>query len=121
MVLEFDFEFVHIEHPKNVVAYTCSRLIVVVEPTITIHIEVIPWIREVHGGLGDGVPDDMTAVAHFGVSRTLARLHQNGHEWDDMRSHVREFIRSCPCCQMMRAVRSQILTYKYANANALAP
>jgi hypothetical protein len=40
---------------------------------------------EVHGGYG---PKEKGTKSHFEVDWTMIRIHANGYEWDDMRSHV---------------------------------
>jgi len=49
-------------------------------------------------------------VGHFGVEKTLNRLRSAGHNWNDMRKHVRQFIKACPCCQKMSYIKVPILT-----------
>jgi hypothetical protein len=54
---------------------------------------------------------------HFDVDRTLTRLLCNGHEWDGMRKHVREYIRTC---QKMRLLKPCIVTHPFVT-NTLVP
>jgi hypothetical protein len=47
-------------------------------------------------------------IGHGGVDRTITKLISLAHNWQDMRQHVRTFIRQCPCCQKMDNVRIPI-------------
>jgi hypothetical protein len=53
---------------------------------------------------------------HGGVLRTMDLLRAHGHNWPEMREHVREFIRKCPFCQKT----SQIKVPIHANPFTLA-
>ena len=55
-------------------------------------------------------------IGHGGNARTLDKLASLGHSWPFMRSHVRSFIRHCPCCQKMSAVRIPIQLHHFASS-----
>ena len=46
-------------------------------------------LRKVHNEL----------VGHVGVDKMMARLQENGHDWEYMREHVKQFKLRCPTCQ----------------------
>ena len=48
------------------------------------------------------------SVGHNGVDRTLTRLFSLNQVWNNMKQHVRSFIRNCPCCQKLSAVDAKI-------------
>ena len=55
------------------------------------------------------------AVAgHEGVDRTLEKLKAMGKSWPYMRSHVKKFIRECPCCQLNSQRHFQVKQHPYA-------
>jgi transposase InsO family protein len=56
-------------------------------------------------------------VGHHGVDRTLAKLGKQNHQWLYMRQHVKQFIRQCPCCQMMSYVKIPIQTHLFTTAS----
>ncbi|CAI7932609.1 unnamed protein product, partial [Closterium sp. NIES-54] len=45
---------------------------------------------------------DTVTRSHFGVEKTYARL-SNDYHWPRMHADVRDFIRSCPTCQQLKA------------------
>ena len=66
----------------------------------------LEWIEQCHNGM----------IGHGGNARTLDKLASLGHPWPFMRSHVRSFIRHCPCCQKMSAVRIPIQLHHFASS-----
>ena len=70
-------------------------------------------IKEIHNAF----------IGHHGVERTMQKLIEsltakNEPLWPNMREHVREFIRTCPCCQknntLMELIRmSHFTTHTY--------
>jgi len=58
-----------------------------------------------------------TVRGHHGVERTVQKLHALGHttlSWPkNMWTHVRTFIRKCPCCQKMSALQPIIHTHPF--------
>ena len=45
-------------------------------------------------------------VGHFGVDRTMKRLHDVKQQWQFQRQHVKWFIDHCPCCQKNEYVKN---------------
>ena len=58
-------------------------------------------------------------VGHGGVDRTMHKLGLMGRFWPYMRNHVRLFVRYCPCCQKMSAVRIPINVHKLTTAGEI--
>ena len=58
-----------------------------------------------------------STVGHFGLERTLKRLHDSNKRWEFQRQHVRWFIDHCPCCQKMA---QWILDHSFRNLNPSA-
>ena len=50
---------------------------------------------------------------HGGVSRTMQKLIDKGYTWENMRTHVRQFIKFCPCCQKMDQMKKVIHSYPF--------
>jgi transposase InsO family protein len=46
-----------------------------------------------------------TMVGHMGVRSTLKRLTASNHMWPQIRQHVKHFVRHCPICQKLSAVK----------------
>ena len=68
--------------------------------------EQLEWLEQCHNHL----------VGHGGLDRTLEKLAELGHNWLYMRYHIRTFIRFCPCCQKMSAVRISINAHHFATS-----
>ena len=49
----------------------------------------------------------------------MLKLGLMGRSWPYMRNHVRLFVRYCPCCQKMSAVRIPINVYKFTTAGEI--
>lgn len=56
-------------------------------------------------------------VGHFGVDMTFARLQRSGYAWQFMREHIRMFIKQCPCCQKMSALKPIIMARPFTTAS----
>ena len=52
-------------------------------------------------------------VGHGGSQRTLTKLFSLGYTWLHMRQHVNMFIKSCPLCQKMSAVKYPVEVQHY--------
>ena len=114
---ELDFDIVHIQGVKNIIADTLSRLcennkeqqfrfvaaLYEQQPMTAEHYDVIAVCHN-------------TMVGHGGVERTLRKLTQLNQKWEYMRSDVREFIRKCPCCQKMSQVKPAIHALNYTTS-----
>ena len=57
-----------------------------------------------------------TYVGHFGVEETLKRLRARRHEWQYMRTHVKDYVRTCPLCQKMSYIKPSIITRPFTGA-----
>ena len=56
-------------------------------------------------------------AGHGGVERTIRLLLLKNHRWPYMRQAVREFIRECPCCQKMSAIKIAIHTTPFVTSS----
>ena len=52
-------------------------------------------------------------AGHGGVTRTMQKLVDKGHTWENMRTHVRQFVKFCPCCQKMDQMKKVIHSYPF--------
>ena len=55
-------------------------------------------------------------VGHGGVQRTLRNLKAKKKVWPGMKEAVKTFIKNCPCCQKMSAVKIPINSYTYTTS-----
>ena len=53
---------------------------------------------------------------HFGLERTLLRLHKQNHKWLFQRHHVRHFIDHCPCCQKTSKLKTPIHAHGFSTS-----
>jgi transposase InsO family protein len=113
---EYSFDVLHIKGPENLVADLLSRQVehpldtsqqeipnLMVLEHVVIPNEQFNWINRCHN----------SKVGHHGVERTIRKLLEKHLEWDQMRLHVRKFIRTCPCCQKMKQLMPAIHTNPY--------
>ena len=56
-------------------------------------------------------------VGHFGLERTIKRLHDTNNKWEFMRQHVRYFIDHCPCCQKMSLLKIPIAAHAFTTSS----
>jgi transposase InsO family protein len=109
-IQEYSFDILHIKGVNNFIADAFSRMI----PILDINSEEVimmadefkippteyKMISSVHN----------TICGHMGVEQTMKRLYALGHNWHNMREHVRRFIRKhCPCCQKMSFLKIPIM------------
>lgn len=73
------------------------------------HIPEDKWktIREFHNAI----------AGHGGVERTMQKLFDTGHTWEHMRTHVRQFVKFCPCCQKMDQMKKVIHAYPFTTSS----
>ena len=83
----------------------CLELASLEEDT-TIPREAYRQIGQVHNSL----------VGHHGVERTLLKLIRHNKKWPYMREHIRCFIKKCPLCQKISAIKVPINTLPFTNA-----
>ena len=55
-------------------------------------------------------------VGHGGVDRTLNKLQSLEVDWPDMKTHVKNFIRDCACCQKMSVIKLPVHIHKYTTS-----
>lgn len=55
-------------------------------------------------------------VGHGGTERTVTKLLNAGHKWAQMRQSVKEFIKECPCCQKMSAIKIPVHTTPFTTS-----
>jgi transposase InsO family protein len=121
-VQEFDFDIEHIQGIRNPIADAFSRL-------CANEMKLQDSEGSTLCNFGDPkvrIPDDHyraiggvhnSTVGHFGVERTIARLHKSEQVWKHLRLHVRQFVRQCPHCQKMSALRHTIKTHRFTTAS----
>jgi hypothetical protein len=109
----YDYRITPIRGQDNIIADAFSRLCVVEEaidedfPTFEREIEDKPWISRHKHGIIRSFHNEV--IGHMGVDRTLNLLIDNGHSWPDIRKHVENFIKHCPCCQKNNQRKSRAL------------
>jgi len=54
-----------------------------------------------------------SAAGHGGVDKTCKRLVELGLQWKGMRQRVRQYIKECPCCQMMSFIKLAVHTHPF--------
>ena len=107
----FDYKLLHLAGDKNAVADGLSRCCsppegpdkiilahILAISEVTVEKEKWDTIATVHNA----------TTGHFGVQRTMQRLIRLGHQWAQMREHIRKFIHFCPACQKMSHLRPLI-------------
>ena len=55
-------------------------------------------------------------VGHFGLERTMKRLHDVNKKWEFQRHHVRWFIDHCPLCQKMSMLKIPIHAHGFTTS-----
>ena len=109
----FDFDIEHVAGRDNPIADGFSRLCQPEIETVNVDEDLTTYKQHY---------EDMSKVhnsraGHFGVEPTLQKLTQNGKSWPEMRKDVRRFIRKCPCCQKMSALKVAIETHPFTTAS----
>jgi transposase InsO family protein len=122
-ISEFDYLLEFIEGEKNIVADAMSRLCANLTPdpdnlesiilasipdTIRIPTKAFHSIASVHN----------TLVGHHGVERTTAKLlrwceNKSIKPWPQLRQHVKQFVKICPCCQKMALLKTPIVAHPF--------
>jgi transposase InsO family protein len=110
---EFDMRIEFIKGADNTIADSLSRVFPIKSRAICA-IEEIPTeyaniIAKYHGG----------ERGHGGVERTLSLIRAAGSKekaWQNQRAHVRQFIRTCSCCQKMSVLKVPIHTVPFTLA-----
>ena len=135
LMQEYDFKPEYIEGPRNIVGDCLSRvceiddetseedtLAMLVDedddvPELICLMEEVRIPREVYKLIG---AVHNTIVGHHGVESTLAKLLEKKQTWLYMREHVKAFIKQCPCCQKMSALKVPIKLQGFT-LSSLAP
>ena len=135
----FDYRLEHIPGKLNEVADAFSRLVfeerlnddtdMFLCPIQDIVIPKLEWrkIKDAHklnhppteeiDYFKDVLPHYHSSIGgHHGVEKTLIKLRQHGHEWPDMKVHVKKYIRLCPCCQKMAQRKMCVKTHPYTTS-----
>ena len=111
-IQQFDFNIEYIKGEENIVADHLSRLVPLTVDElgaleeITTPREIKRRIAKVHN----------SNAGHHGVDRTLEILLREHDPWPYKRSHVREFIRKCPCCQKQNVLKIKTFTRPFTLA-----
>ena len=58
-----------------------------------------------------------TVAGHGGVERTLSKLDELDMHWKSRATHVRRFIKLCPCCQKMNQIKPVIHSYPFTTSS----
>lgn len=122
MIQEYDFDIEHVAGEDNVVADALSRLMAMPKDQevlhLLAHVNVLTNVpKEKHAILAE---IHNTNVGHFGITATLKRLLEAGHsldKWPQMKEHVNAFIKKCPCCQKMSALKQPIHHHPFVLAS----
>ena len=141
-IQEYDFAIEHIPGKHNHVADNMSRLCASQKPpkskhnkepnTLSSSTKVVAHALaslvpiDVHYVYDDSIrvkiPQDKyyllgqvhsSKVGHHGFERTYAKLQAKGKTWDNMRAHIRQFIRQCPICQKLSYIKVPIQTHPF--------
>jgi hypothetical protein len=102
----FNFDINHIKGKDNIPADCLSRLCLLsLKPSDdnSIPQEILSKIQDVHNDI----------IGHLGVEKTVAKLLQQGIQWQYMRFYVQKFIKECSCCQKMSYIRIPIITPRF--------
>ena len=110
---EYDFDIVYLPGVDNQVADDFSRLCNI----NTQHLSLLeafelPLDKKI---LISQAHNDI--VGHGGVDRTLNKLSERGDIWSNMKEHVKRFIKTCPCCQVMSYVKVPIHTHPFTTGS----
>ena len=124
-IQHFDFDVEHIKGELNIEADGFSRLVKfpkkeepnemlchmeqtpIVAKTKYLSKQIYEKIRKVHNAFN----------GHVGVQKTLQRLNDGDQRWAGMRNDVKEFVKTCPCCQKMKMIKPIIHTLPYTLAS----
>jgi hypothetical protein len=129
-VQEYNFQVEDIKGPTNVIADAFSRLCAEEEvdesnPTVPTPQEEPEVVAATHQSFK--IPSNFykkisgvhnTRQGHFGVELTLKKLKElyPTTTWLRMRAHVKQFIRQCPVCQKLSAIKVIITTKPFTTA-----
>ena len=111
----FDYDSEHIEGAKNIPPDVFSRIMPDNNEEVTLPDQTVEYLNildEIK------IPSDKYKIiskyhniifGHHGVDRTVQYVQKNEESWLNMRAHVSLFIKKCPCCQKMSAIKCQFI------------
>jgi len=91
--------------PKTTVASSSHGILAAMVPTFHIPDAIFRVIAKVHN----------SAVGHHGLQMCKKRLKAQGYNFTDRM--ITQFIRQCPCCQVMNRLRIPIRTHPFTCAS----
>ena len=121
----FDYDSEHIEGAKNIPPDVFSRILPDNNEEVTLPDQTVEYLNildEIK------IPSDKykiiskyhnTIFGHHGVDRTVQYVQKNEESWLNMRAHVSLFIKKCPCCQKMSAIKVPIHTHPFTTSASL--
>jgi hypothetical protein len=136
-VQDFDFTNEYLKGANNTVGDPFSRLCTIDPEALAIFTEENPTLNEEE--LYNLLEEDIhhiskenykkisavhnTSEGHFGAELTYEKLKKGGNKkdpqtWDTMRQDIKRFIQMCPCCQMMKQIKTCIHTQPFTLATA---
>jgi hypothetical protein len=115
-IQSFDFDIEFIQGIKNEIPDALSRLTpdkstninndaheLLIFENVIIPDDKYKIIESVHNQI----------VGHHGVERTFIKLNNYGHNWLNMKNHIKKFIKLCACCQKMSTIKPSIITHPF--------
>ena len=106
----YDFILEHIPGRLNLVADAFSRLCIRWEPltifTLSVEetkAEQYKWFTEIHNNL----------LGHNGFEVTKARLKKSNKQWLGMNKDIKNYLKSCPCCQKNNDTKNKAIAFPY--------
>lgn len=124
-IQDFNFESEHVAGKHNSVADAFSRLCIIWDDTMSEGVEEESFLCPIEPNADTRIPTELyrqisrvhnSNVGHFGVEKTISRLHENKQVWKHMRQHVRQFVRQCPACQLNNERKLLIRTHPFTTA-----
>ena len=96
ILMEYNFDIVHIPGKSNVIADALSRLGYDLEDVASVSEmtdkQKMDIIESAHSGIS----------GHHGVEATVRSIVDNGHEWKTLIDDVKKFVSSCVICQKIK-------------------
>jgi transposase InsO family protein len=122
---EFDFELGFIAGSENIVADSMSRLCEnrmletpsLVAPLINVSASIIESFEispEQHAIIA---AHHNSLVGHLGVRKTTIRLKNSGHIMPHLRQLVKQFVRQCPVCQKLSAIKFPTYAHPFTTSS----
>jgi hypothetical protein len=130
IVQDYDFVNEYLKGAHNTVGDPFSRLCPVAEDALTVFTEeeLYTLLEEEEHHISKANYKKISNVhntynGHFGAELTCEKIKKGNKEtkpevWDTMRQDIKRFIQLCPCCQMMKQLKTCIQTQPYTLATA---